>query len=495
MNRYWGDLHNHCGITYGYGSLKHALDRAKSHLDFCAVTGHAMWPDIPERNEETAFVVDFHHRGFQKLYDHWEEVRHTIAEANTEDFITFQAYEMHSSLYGDHHIVTPDDSLPLIYRDSPAQLLHDSGCDGITVAHHIGYTPGYRGINWDLYDPAVTPLIEVCSKHGCGMSETAPYPYYHNMGPRDSRCTVYEGLKRGFHFGFVGSTDHHAGYPGSYGDGKLAVLAESKTRSAIWDGLKNRRTYAVTGDRIKCDFSVDGHLMGSIVPLTSPRHQISYRVEGCANIDKIVIYRNLNPIHIAEGLTMIPKSEDNRYKIRIEMGWGNNEQELFPWKGRIRVSDGQILEAEPCFRGRSVLAPSASQDVSQDNINEIDNRILSISDDSVSWQCFTVKNPSPVQPQTCAVIAEIQGSRDTVVEIEVNGHCRRTSIGELCIYGYSEHMKPYHSQAYKVHTAVSCSQYTAENSFTDEWEGPAFYHMEVAQTNQQWAFVSPIFFE
>lgn len=80
---------------YGYGSLKHALDRAKSHLDFCAVTGHAMWPDIPERNEETAFVVDFHRRGFQKLYDHWEEVRHTIAEANTEDFITFQAYEMH----------------------------------------------------------------------------------------------------------------------------------------------------------------------------------------------------------------------------------------------------------------------------------------------------------------------------------------------------------------------------------------------------------------
>ena len=35
MNRYWGDLHNHCGITYCYGSLKHALDRAKSHLDFC----------------------------------------------------------------------------------------------------------------------------------------------------------------------------------------------------------------------------------------------------------------------------------------------------------------------------------------------------------------------------------------------------------------------------------------------------------------------------
>ena len=90
------------------------------------------------------------------------------------------------------------------------------------------------------------------------------------------------------------------------------------------------------------------------------------------------------------------------------------------------------FRSRACFRGRSVLAPSASQDVSQDNINEIDNRILSISDDSVSWQCFTVKNPSPVQPQTCAVIAEIQGNKDTMVEIEVNGHCRRTSIEELC---------------------------------------------------------------
>ena len=71
MKLLWGDIHNHCGITYGYGSLKNALARAKSHLDFCAVTGHAMWPDIPERTPETAFVVDFHQAGFRKLYDHW----------------------------------------------------------------------------------------------------------------------------------------------------------------------------------------------------------------------------------------------------------------------------------------------------------------------------------------------------------------------------------------------------------------------------------------
>ena len=242
MQIYWGDLHNHCGITYGYGSQANALARAADHLDFCAITGHAMWPDIVKRNPETAFTIDFHRVGFKKLNDHWEEVRAEVAAANRSDFVTFQAYEMHSTQYGDHHIVSPDDRLPLIYRRSPRELKEDAGVPAITIVHHIGYPPTYRGIDWDLFDENVTPLVEVCSKHGCAMSETAPFPYYHNMGPRDSRHTVYEGLKRGYHFGFVGSTDHHAGYPGSYGDGKLAVWAEAKTREAIWDALVNRRT-------------------------------------------------------------------------------------------------------------------------------------------------------------------------------------------------------------------------------------------------------------
>ena len=90
MNIYWGDIHNHCGITYGYGALDNALTSAKNQLDFCAVTGHAMWPDMHERTEETAFVVDFHNRGFKKLKDHWPEVRSAVADANSEELVTFR---------------------------------------------------------------------------------------------------------------------------------------------------------------------------------------------------------------------------------------------------------------------------------------------------------------------------------------------------------------------------------------------------------------------
>lgn len=494
MHIYWGDIHNHCGITYGYGSQKNALLRAADHLDFCAITGHAMWPDIVRRNEQTAFTIDFHRVGFKKLHDHWEEVRAEIAAANSENLVTFQAYEMHSGQYGDHHIVSPDDHLPLIYRRSPAELKRDAGVPAITVAHHIGYPPEYRGISWDRYDETVTPLVEVCSKHGCAMSETAPFPYYHNMGPRDSRNTVYEGLRRGYHFGFVGSTDHHAGYPGSYGDGKLAALAEAKTRKAIWDALQNRRTYAVTGDRIRCGFTLNGAPMGSILP-PAARREIFWQVEACYPISKIVLYRNLEPVQVLCGESLFGRSQERgRYKFRVEMGWGNNTEALYRWDGRVSVQGGALLGAEPCFRGRSVLSPKDTDTSGQDDVNNIPNRILSLDGGACSWQCFTVKNQTTLHPSTCAVILELEGTPDTAVTIDVNGHVRTMTIGQLVQGGYAEEMQEWHSQAFKVHPAIPAVQYLLEGRFEDVPTGRAedFYHLEVSQCNGHWAFVTPI---
>lgn len=80
-----------------------------------------MWPDMYEKAPGTEFVVNFHLEGFKKLRDHWEEVRQKVAEANSPEFVTFQGYELHSREYGDHHLLSIDDDLPLIYRDSPGR--------------------------------------------------------------------------------------------------------------------------------------------------------------------------------------------------------------------------------------------------------------------------------------------------------------------------------------------------------------------------------------
>lgn len=489
----WGDLHNHCGITYGFGSLSNALARARAHLDFVAITGHAMWPDMYERNEDTAFIVDFHNEGFKKLRDHWDEVRQAVANANGSELVTFQAYEMHSSAYGDHHIVSPDDSLPLIYRSTPAELVRDCGCRAIVVPHHIGYTPGYRGIDWNSFDPCISPVVEVCSKHGCAMSDNCEFPYYHDMGPKDPHNTVREGMRRGLQFGFVGSTDHHAGYPGSYGDGKLAVWADAKNRESIWEAINSRRTYAVTGDRILCEFEINNQPMGSSIVSDGAR-RIRLHVEACYWLDKVIVYRNSRAIKVIDGELLQPTTAPQRYKLRIEMGW-SNRPDLYKWLGSVEVEGGKLLDVEPCFRGKSVLAPKAGEThENPDEINCMDNRLLCVNEHQARWQCFTVKNQTTLHPGTCAVIVELDGTPQTQLTIEVNGHRRTLTVAELLEYGYTEHMKPSHSHAYKVHTLLPQWAYTIDLGFEDERESDCdIYHMEVWQRGGHRAFVSPIF--
>lgn len=104
-----------------------------------------------------------------------------------------------------------------------------------------------------------------------------------------------------------------------------------------------------------------------------------------------------------------------------------------------------------------------------------------------------------LHPQTCAVILEIEGDPSTIVSIAINGRKETRTLGRLLEAGYAGEMKPWHSQAYKVHTAVPACQYQVSGSFSDLAGGgdkkEDFYHMEVSQLNGHWAFVTPVWVE
>lgn len=491
MNIYWGDIHNHCGITYGFGSLSNAIQRAKSQLDFAAFTGHAMWPDMYARTEETAYIVDFHKKGFQKLKKNWEQIRKEIARANSEELITFQGYEMHSCEYGDYHFLSMDDMLPLCDYRSPEELVTDIGTEVIAIPHHIGYTPGYRGINWDKYNSSFSPVVEVYSKHGCAMNERADYPYYHDMGPRDTRNMVEEGLRRGYHFGFAASTDHHAGFPGSYGDGLMAVLAEQKDRLSLWNAIRNRRTYAVTGDRIRCEFKINGEWMGS--ELRADERRLELRVETEDYLDKLIVYKNYKPLSILNGESFQQINKSGCYKIRIEMGWGTAD--LFRWNGEADVHGGSIVSYNTYFRGRSVLSPTETGGNMEDTINDI-RTFADLQDHKhLSWSCDTVGNKSTLHPSTSSIVFKVQGSLNTELHFLINGNAVVMTINELLRYGYTKHIHYYHSQAFKIWKAIPEKQYTFEWAQVDyaaenQWD---YYHIEISQKNRQWAYVSPIY--
>ncbi len=494
MELYWGDLHNHCGISYGYGSLANALTAARAQLDFGAVTGHALWPDMPPRQPGFEFVVDFHKHGFAKLAAKWDDVIAQVNAANMDgEFVTFNSYEMHSRRYGDYHILSPAPDLPLVDGDAPAALLAQlDGRPAFAIPHHVAYVPGYRGIIWERFDSALSPLVEVYSKHGCGMSDDGPFPYLHTMGPRDGRTTVRRGQALGHRFGYTASTDHHAGYPGSYGDGRLAVWADAKTRPAIWDALLARRTFAVTGDKIACSFAINGAAMGS--EISAGERQIVLSVRGCDALDRLTLYKNNAPWRVIGRHDLEPRAGDV-FKVRLEMGWGW-AADGYEWEGRLKLRDGELLGVETCFRGRSVLAPSQEM-ADDDAMNALDNRIMAQENDVLDWRCTSFQNHSTLHPSTAALILEIRGDAHTTLEVLLNGVRARASLGELLACSRGVHMKPYNAEAFLLHRAIPEWAYTLHAAWTDN--APALpcdvYDLEVRQVNGQYAWVSPIFVE
>ena len=510
---YFGDIHNHCNISYGFGSLEHALRAARAHLDFVAVTGHAMWPDMYEENPETAFIVGFHREGFAKLRAHWNEIREAVEAANDEELATFFSYETHSRTYGDHHIVSPDPALPLIYRDSPAELIRDVGVEAIAIPHHIGYVADYRGIDWARFERSISPVVEVYSKHGCAMSEGSPWPYYHDMGPRVTANLVEAGLRAGRRFSFAASTDHHAGYPGSYGDGLLAVQADSGARADIWAALRAGRCYALTGDRIRVDVSARTEEaqagMGGSLPEGPGGLTLRYAIEGFDVLERVVLYRNFEPIHIYEGglgthreeagvqARVVEQEADERWIVRLELGWGTERVRPYRWDGALKLNGGRHVDCSTCFRGLSVVSPTATPEgMDSDGANDLINRIAAQDEGGVEFICETVGNPSTLHPQTSALVLTIEGQPEsTQLELRLNDQRERIGLADLIAGARAGHMRPWHAQAWRLHQAqpLARCQLTMELELDGERRAGNYYHLDVRQRNGQMAFVSPIF--
>lgn len=495
MKLYWGDIHNHCGITYGYGSLENALKAAQTQLDFCSVTPHAMWPDMPPECPETAYLLDYHRKGFARIAQNWEQVKNVVESANQDGrFVTLHSYEMHHCGWGDYHFVSPSPAMELIERSTPAETARAQEVPVIAVPHHIGYPPGYRGISWDLFQEELSPVVEVYSKHGCAVSDISPYPYYHAMGPRDGRNTAWEGLRQGKIFSFAASTDHHAGFPGSYGDGRIAVLARSLTRQDIWEALKAGRTYAVTGDKIQCSFTVNGSPFGSRIQ-AGRRREIRWEIELEDFLDKAVVYKNLVPIKVicGEELPWLPREKTQAYKIRTELGWGGPESEGCRWECTVKAEGGRLAQATPYFRGRSILSPREGRQYGE-NVNALHSRIQSVTSQEAVFEMETNPNDTTLHPSTSSVLLTVEGDPHTRLLFRINGKSVAVTVGELLEHSVAGEMKPWASHGYRIHRAVPACQYRFAGVYEEESGGEYdFYHMEILQKNGQAAWISPVF--
>ena len=118
---YFGDIHNHCAIGYGHGTIDDSFQNARMQLDFACVTCHAWWPDLPDNEERLAAVAAYHRNGFAVTAGAWQQVQEVVAANNVPDrFVTFLGHEWHNCAVGDHNVY---------YRDGVGEILRAATLD------------------------------------------------------------------------------------------------------------------------------------------------------------------------------------------------------------------------------------------------------------------------------------------------------------------------------------------------------------------------------
>lgn len=502
-NLYWGDLHVHCAVSYGYGSLERAFRLGRQQLDFVSVVGHGTWHDMPTDRSQYAYIIDYHREGFDRLARNWPRVQRLTAEANQPGkFVTFLSYEWHSRAYGDHNIYYLDDDGAIVERDSLDELEAAlAPKETLILPHHIGYGKGYRGINWETFDPRRSPVVEIISGHGGSERDGGPYPIYHTMGPRSHWGTAQYGLEQGHRFGFVGGTDHHGGYPGHYGEGRTGIYAPELTRPALWQALKARHCYAVTGDKIELAFDVNGAPMGSEIASSGSR-EIRVGIRGCDVLDRMEIIKNGRPWQRLFGppaATPDELTDPVTAKIRLEWGWAENDGPV-RWDGEVALTAGELLSVETCFSGDPILAPQGDTGGVEEEESGEDKPIHGITGQDgqqVQWFSHSKKNLHPLLRGTNALILEVRMPQSGRLDFHVNGQRFSHKLAELLRGSHSHYMRGWLSEALLVHRAVPEQQFAVAHTFTDNTpqRETDYYYVRVAQENNQWAWASPVWVE
>nr|MBC7245356.1 DUF3604 domain-containing protein [Chloroflexota bacterium] len=350
LTLYWGDIHNHNEIGYGRGSLERSYRLAQNTLDFYAFTPHGWWPDMPEQDEA---LCKAHREAFERVQEHWPEV---IAQANAANrdgtFVSYIGYEWHSLNWGDYHIIFPDSFGQLFHAPDLASLLKFARENGaLAIPHHSAYKQGWRGTKWAEHDEQISPVCEIYSEHGNSF-ETPSYwgMYAHSMGGSNRSQTVIEQLKIGRIIGFTAGTDNHFGYPGSYAEGLTGVWASQLTRQAIFDALRRRHSYAITGDRIKIWFALGTGIMGDVLPASVSR-EIRLEIEALDEID----YVELNKNGYALARWWGDRSNitgSTQHLLRLEWGWDAlSSVHLTTWEIQGELQGGRLMRMIPCLAG------------------------------------------------------------------------------------------------------------------------------------------------
>jgi len=320
--RHWGDIHAQSSIGCGARSIADYFRHAR---DFAATDfgGH----------QANCFMV---------TRDEWAETG-AVTQALQQDgrFVTLLGVEWSGApeVGGDHNVYFPGDAATL--RRCSHMLVADTSDIDTDLPHvtdlHAHYRDqdvllavhvGGRTSNLAWHEPRNERLVEVHSTHAT------------------SDWILLEALARGWRFGVTGGSDGVDGRLGASHPGRQAVRnlrggltavdLPELSRAALWQALREGRTYATNGPRILLDVSREAAGRFNVV------------VEGTAPLAAITLFRGAEPVAHAK---LVPENPAPSGWLRLRW-WGaaaqgNWSQTRVVWDGRAEFIGAQLAEAAP----------------------------------------------------------------------------------------------------------------------------------------------------
>ena len=336
---YYTDLHVHSNDTIGTNSTEYNLTYGRD------VTG--------------LDVLAFAHNDFNITTERWQSTVKLIKEICADgEFIAYPGTEWcgSSCAGGDHNVIFMHDDEPAFpyLKDGTHVRSVDWNEDSGTTEAEPGAWPleelwaayiddpeghlliphvGGRRCILDWHHPELERLIEIGSAWG-------------HFG-----WLYQEAMERGYKIGASMAGDEHrgrcgGGVPGTavFGTkgGISGVIAPELTRKSIAKALRERHTFASTGERTFGVISCGDHIMGDEFA-HSGAAKIDYRFLGDRGWDKVIAYD-----HTGEIWRRNLQQELGYSDRMIRFRWGGarikDRYRWAVWKGKITITNGTINE-------------------------------------------------------------------------------------------------------------------------------------------------------
>lgn len=272
----------------------------------------------------------------------WLTTKEQAAEATDSGFVALVGYEhsendgpgvtghinvINSSTY--LNALEPEIDLPYLYKWLETVQPNGEG-DVVATFNHPGRGGSDGMANRD--DSQVTNIITMLE-----VINSNDNIYYEGF---------VRALDRGWKVSPVCGNDNHSLAGIRNNTSRTFVLATSKTKEAILDAMKNRRTYASLEQNIKARYTVNGNIMGSTLdkpenfqfditiedPDTHPKDKITKIDIVKDNGEVVQTYTPTNPDHSIKWSPVIQDSTSSYFFVRVWNSGGGDASEADPAK-------------------------------------------------------------------------------------------------------------------------------------------------------------------